>query len=102
MRDERGRSREPRPLGRSLDRVREQIAPNTPLAEVQRVWGAAVGQRIAAVTEVAAERDGTVTVECSSTVWAQELELMSGRLLAKLECELDGPGPQKLRFRSSD
>jgi len=51
---------------------------------------------------VTAERDGTVTVECSSTVWAQELELMSGQLLAKLERELGAPGPQKLRFRSSD
>ncbi len=102
MRDGRGRSRPPKPLAGSLARVRERIAPKTPLAEVQRVWGEAVGPQIAAVTEVAAERDGTVTVECSSTVWAQELELMSGQLLAKLERELDGPGPQKLRFRSSD
>jgi predicted nucleic acid-binding Zn ribbon protein len=101
VRDERGRSGRPETLGRALDRVREQLAPKTPLAEVQRVWDGTVGPRIAAVTEVVAERDGTVTIECASAVWAQELELMATQLLARLDRELGGSGPRELRFRSS-
>ncbi|MBK5110778.1 MAG: DUF721 domain-containing protein [Thermoleophilia bacterium] len=101
MRDGRGRGRQPKPLSESLNRVREGLAPKTPLARIQGVWATAVGPQIAAATEVISERDGTVTVECSSTVWAQELELMSSQLLVKLNRELDGSGPEKLRFRAS-
>lgn len=99
-RDRRGRGRDPRPLAESLTGFRERVAPKTALAGVQGVWAAAVGPGIAAVTEVVAERGGVVTIECSSTVWAQELELMSSRLLVALNRELDGRGPEKLRFRA--
>ena len=101
MRDRRGRSSRPRPLGEALERVRDRMAPKTPLAAIQTAWPGVAGPQIAAVTEVTAERDGTVTIECASTVWAQELEMMSARLLTGLADELGDSAPEKLRFRVS-
>ncbi len=59
-----------------------------------------MGTQLAAVTRPVAERDGVLTVECESAVWAQELALMETSLKAKLDQELDGKGPEKLRFRA--
>ena len=101
MRDARGRSPSPKPIGEALNRVLDSIAPKTPLAEVQTVWREAVGPQIAAVTRVTEEREGVLTVECDDPVWAQELEMMGPRLLQKLTSELSGPAPDLLRFRAT-
>lgn len=101
MRDARGRSPSPKPIGAALERALEGMAPKTPLAEIQSVWLQAVGPQIAAVTSVIEEREGVVTIECESSVWAQELEMMGPRLLQKLTSELSGPAPDLLRFRAS-
>ncbi len=101
MRDRRGRSPSPKLIGSSLERVLKSIAPQTPLAEIQQVWSRAVGPQIDAVTSVVSERDGVVTVECTDSVWAQELEMMGPQLLLKLTSEMSGPAPDLLRFRAS-
>lgn len=101
MRDWRGRSPDPKPIGDALGVFREEIAPETPVAGVQLVWDRVVGERIAAVTEVAGEQDGVVTVECRSSVWAQELEMMKTRILGRLRAEMGDSGPDDLRFRAS-
>ena len=57
---------------------------------------------MAAEAQPRAESSGTVSVECSSGVWAQELELLAPDLIDRLNGALgDGPGaPIKgLRFR---
>jgi predicted nucleic acid-binding Zn ribbon protein len=54
------------------------------------------------VTEVVGEREGVVTVECSSAVWAQELELMAPRIVGRLKNEIGDSAPEKLRFRAAD
>ena len=49
-----------------------------------------------------AERDGVVTVACRSATWAQELDLLSGQILARIRAELaDGGALEGLRFTSS-
>jgi len=101
MRDARGRSPSPKPIGAALGRALEGVAPKTPLAEIQSVWARTVGPQIDAVTAVVEEREGVVTIECESTVWAQELEMMGPQLLRKLTSELSGPAPDLLRFRAS-
>ncbi len=101
MRDARGRSPAPKAIGEVLEVFRREVAPESPLAAVQVVWDAVVGERIAGVTEVVEEREGVVTVECASAVWAQELELMGPRILARLEDEIGDEAPQKLRFRTA-
>jgi len=101
MRDWRGRSPDPKHLGEALGALRDEIAPPTPLAGVQSVWDEVVGQRIAAVTDVVSERDGIVTVDCRSSVWAQELEMMKGRIMARLRDRLGDSGPEDVRFRTA-
>ena len=102
MRDARGRSPDPKVLGDLLGDFRKDVGPATPLAAVQGVWEEVVGERIAAVTEVTGERDGVVTVVCSTAVWAQELELMAPRILTRLRDQVGDSTPERLRFRTSN
>jgi predicted nucleic acid-binding Zn ribbon protein len=80
-----------------------KAAPATPLAAVQAVWAEAVGERIDAEARPVAERDGVVTISCSSTIWAQELDLLSPELLRSLEGALPAASaPRSLRFTTID
>jgi predicted nucleic acid-binding Zn ribbon protein len=72
------------------------------LAALQSVWAELVGERIAAVARPVSERGGVVTVDCSDSVWAQELELMQAQLLERLRERLNERAPQSLRFRVRD
>jgi predicted nucleic acid-binding Zn ribbon protein len=67
------------------------------LAEVQRVWPGAVGEAIAAEAQPTAERSGVVTISCSASVWAQELDLMAPRILERLNAQLPRGTVQRLR-----
>lgn len=77
--------------------VRDRLAPETLLAEVQRRWRDAVGEEIAAQASPTAERAGVVTVSCAASVWAQELDLMAPQLIAALNRELAGERILRLR-----
>ena len=89
--------RSPRPLGMALDGVRDELAPATLLAEIQQVWPEAVGMAIAAEAQPTAERGGVVTVSCSASVWAQELDLMAPAILERLNAQLEGLRVERLR-----
>ena len=89
--------RSPRQLGFAVDRVRDELAPQTLLAEVQRVWPQAVGSAIAAEAQPAAERGGVLTVSCSAGVWAQELDLMGMSIVGRLNASLRGGKIERLR-----
>jgi predicted nucleic acid-binding Zn ribbon protein len=78
------RRRGPRPASFALQAVADELAPATLLAEVQRAWPAAAGAAFARAAEPVAERDGTVTVACESSVWAQELDLLAEPVLQRL------------------
>lgn len=91
------RRRSPRTLNVAMDRVRDELAPQTLLAEVQRIWPEAVGQAIAADARPTAERAGTLTVSCSAAVWAQELDLMAPAILERLNQRLRGGAINRLR-----
>jgi predicted nucleic acid-binding Zn ribbon protein len=45
-------------------------------------------------------RDATLTVACRSAVWAQELDLMSGAVVAALNEALGAPVLEDLRCRA--
>jgi predicted nucleic acid-binding Zn ribbon protein len=66
------------------------------LARVQACWPQAVGAAIAAEAEPVGERGGTLTVSCRSAAWAQELQLLSQDLLARVNESLGGPGTTAL------
>ena len=91
------RRRGPRPIAHALDSVTAAIAPATLLAEVQRAWPQVAGERFAAAAEPVAERDGVVTVSCRSAVWAQELDLLSERVIESLNEALGRPAVRRLR-----
>ena len=82
------RRRAPRPLAGAVESLAARVAPATLLGEVQRVWEAAAGAAIAREAQPIAERDGTVTVLCSSAVWMQEIELMGPALVTALNRQL--------------
>ncbi len=93
-----GRRRMPRKLGGALERVIEEGAPATLLAEVQRAWPDACGPAIAARAEPVSERSGTVTIACESGTWAQELELMGDRLRERIDERIGAGRVLGLRF----
>jgi hypothetical protein len=50
-----------------------------------------------------AERSGVITVACSSSAWAQELDLLGAKILAKIGPELPSEAHlEGLRFITSD
>ncbi len=80
--------RSPRPLAEAFERLADHLAPQTLLAEVQRVWPATVGAAIAAEAEPTSERSGVITISCSASVWAQELDLMAPQIIPRLNAAL--------------
>jgi predicted nucleic acid-binding Zn ribbon protein len=94
------RRREPRPLGHAISALADRLAPQTVLAEVQRVWPEAVGEAIAAQAEPTGERDGVLVVTCASAVWAQELDLMGPELVERLNALLGAARVRSLRCQS--
>jgi predicted nucleic acid-binding Zn ribbon protein len=96
------RRRAPRPATPALRSALEAAAPKTGLASLQSVWAELVGERIAAVAQPVSERGAEVTIDCSDSVWAQELDLMQAQLLERLRERLGERAPQSLRFRVSN
>jgi predicted nucleic acid-binding Zn ribbon protein len=93
------RRRAPRPLARAIGQALERAEPATLLAAVQSAWPVAVGEAIAREATPVGERGGVVTVACSSSAWAQELDLLGGRILARIRPELPSGIPlEGLRF----
>jgi len=89
--------RSPRPAALALVRARDALAPQTLLAAVQTAWPAVVGAAIAREAQPTAQRGGTLTVSCSASVWAQELDLMGPEILERLNALLDGSEISRLR-----
>ena len=85
------RRRAPRPIGAALAGVVEELAPATTLARVQGVWSTVAGGAMATEAEPVSEREGVVTIACGSSVWAQEIDLLSHDLLPRLNEALGAP-----------
>ena len=84
----------PRGLDAALAEITATLAPATTLARVQACWRDAVGETIGGEAQPVGERDGTVVVACSSSLWAQELELLGPELVERLNSAL-GPAPDE-------
>jgi predicted nucleic acid-binding Zn ribbon protein len=63
-----------------------------------RAWHAAAGEQIAAVTNPARLTDGTLLVECESSVWSQELTYMGPQILERVRAADPGTAVRRLRF----
>ncbi|MDX6722323.1 MAG: hypothetical protein QOD44_2660 [Solirubrobacteraceae bacterium] len=95
------RRRQPKPAGLAIAALAERLAPQTLLAEVQRIWPEAVGEGVAAQAEPTGERDGVLVVTCASAVWAQELDLMSPDLIERLNARLGSERIRSLRCQAT-
>ena len=89
--------RAPRSLTFALEQIQSELAPQTLLASAQLVWREAVGDAIATQAKPTAERGGVLTVSCSASVWAQELDLMSASIVERLNERLDSGQITRLR-----
>jgi predicted nucleic acid-binding Zn ribbon protein len=87
----------PRTMNSAFERLRDDLAPATLLADVQRAWPDVVGAVIAAEATPVSERRGVVTVSCSASVWAQELDLMAPAILGRLNARLGERRIERLR-----
>jgi predicted nucleic acid-binding Zn ribbon protein len=86
---------------RIADALRDAVtgaAPDTLLARVQALWPEVAGAAIAAEATPSGEREGTVTIDCSGAVWAQELTLLEGDLRERLNARLGVVRVRSLRF----
>lgn len=92
------RRRGPEPLAGLLRDAVAAAAPDTLLARVQTLWPEVAGEAIAAECSPSAEREGTVTIDCSGAVWAQELTLLEADLRERLNARLEGLRVRSLRF----
>ena len=87
----------PRSMTFANETLRDNLAPETLLADVQRAWPGVVGAAIAAEASPTSERRGVVTVSCSAAVWAQELDLMAPTILGRLNTRLGERRIDRLR-----
>jgi predicted nucleic acid-binding Zn ribbon protein len=92
-----GYRRSPRRIDTAVARLVDDLAPDTLLAEVQRVWAQTVGPSIATEAGPTSERSGVVTISCSASVWAQELDLMAPQIVDRLNEALSRGSVQRLR-----
>jgi predicted nucleic acid-binding Zn ribbon protein len=90
----------PRPLASALAELTGGLAPASTLARVQEVWERVVGPAVAGSARPTGERNGVLNVTCEAAVWAQELDLMSPELIARLNEALGGERIQQLRCRT--
>lgn len=92
--------RAPRPLGEILPPLAARLEPAAPLARIQSRWGALVGPAVAAHAVPVGEHDGVLEVLCDGSVWASELDLMSGEIIAALASLEGAPAVRALRCRT--
>ncbi len=90
----------PRSLSLALDGLARTLAPATTLARAQEAWERVAGPAIASAARPTAERGGVLTITCDASVWAQELTLMQGDLLPRLNAALGSEEIRALRCRT--
>ena len=93
--------RAPRQAGLAMSSLVDELAPQTLLADVQRVWQTVVGDAVAEQAMPTADRGGTLTITCSSAVWAQELDLMGPAVVERLNGALGREAVTALRCSSA-
>ena len=93
------RRRSPRPVSFALDTLGDRLEPATLIAKIQRHWPDVAGSF--ASCQPAYERDGELTIDCGSAVQAQELDLMSELVVARLNEALGQPAVKRLRPRAT-
>jgi len=93
MSEKRPKMKQPLPLAALLEAVfaGKPAARRMRESKVWLVWGEAVGAQIAAKSQPAAFRDGTLTVRVSGSAWLQQLSLMKQDIIHHLNTAVGAP-----------
>jgi hypothetical protein len=84
-------------LGDVLKAAAARLA-GTEQMHAYQAWAAASGERLAAVAAPRRFAAGTLTIECESAVWAQELTYLGGEILARMQAADPLCPVKRLRF----
>jgi predicted nucleic acid-binding Zn ribbon protein len=95
--DEVRRSSLPRPLREILNPAVERLATSE-RARAFVAWTRAAGAPVAGAARPTAFFNGMLTIECSSSVWANELTYLGMQILARMEEVAPGQPVKRLRF----
>ncbi len=88
---------EPRRIGEILDPALARLGTSDQ-ARAYVAWARASGDQIASGARPRSFRRGMLTVECSSSVWANELTLLSDQLLRRMREVVPDHPVRRLRF----
>ncbi|MCC7085800.1 MAG: DUF721 domain-containing protein [Pirellulales bacterium] len=91
----------PRQIGDVLTQLiaRRGYAREISTAEIERVWAAAVGEKIAKFTRPGNIRRGTLEVVVANNLLVQELGFQKDQVLKKLQISAPQENIKNLRFR---
>jgi predicted nucleic acid-binding Zn ribbon protein len=92
--------RAPVPLAGASEALTRRLEPDTPLAQIQRVWADAAGPVMAAECDPVGFRAGVLTVDCRSSVWANELVFLAPDLVRNLNERLGTAKVTDVRSRT--
>jgi hypothetical protein len=92
-----GRSRLPRRLGDVLGGSIERLARGDQ-ARAYGAWSRAAGRQVLAAAQPRAFSRGKLTVECTSSVWANELTYLGGQILRRMDEVAPGHPVKGFRF----
>jgi predicted nucleic acid-binding Zn ribbon protein len=93
--------RAPRGIAAALGELVDRTEPLTPLGRVQRAWPGVVGELVAAHATPTAVAGGALIVTCDAAVWAQELDLLQGDVVPRLNAAVPGVAVAVLRCRAA-
>lgn len=87
----------PRPLSEILDPALQRLV-GSDQARAFGAWARASGAPVASCARPSRFFNGLLTVECVSSIWANELTYLSGEILARMEEVAPGQPVKRLRF----
>lgn len=92
--------RDPRGLGRVVERLIREYEWQSPLAraELRLGWVELCGEDTARHAEPVGIEEATLIVRCDSTAWAQQLALLRGPLLDRIAERYPDAGIEAIRF----
>ncbi len=91
------RSGEPRRIGEIIAPALDRLA-GSDQARAYGAWARAAGEQVSGGARPRNFSRGTLTVECSSSVWANELTYLSAEILRRMDEVTPGHPVKKLRF----
>lgn len=71
-------------------------------ADLVRQWGEVAGAETARHTRPVGLADGMLTVQCDSTAWAKQLQLMRAQILTEILRSFPDAGVESVRFLGPD